>query len=70
MSELTTTYGWGTLVWRKLERKVLKLQTQIYRATGQGSLPQALGVQDKHPIVEEPCASKLASTVLKQRVGQ
>jgi len=27
-------------------------------------------MHDKHPMVEEPCARKLASTVLKQRVGQ
>jgi len=33
-------------------------------------LPSARGLQDKHPMVEEPCARKLASTVLKQRVGQ
>jgi RNA-directed DNA polymerase len=36
MSELTTTYEWKTLPWRKLERKVFKLQKQIYRAACRG----------------------------------
>lgn len=36
MSELTTTYEWNTLPWRKLERQVFKLQTQIYRAACRG----------------------------------
>jgi len=36
MSELTTTYEWNALPWRKLERKVFKLQKQIYRATCRG----------------------------------
>ncbi|XGW00919.1 MAG: group II intron reverse transcriptase/maturase (plasmid) [Leptolyngbya sp. BL-A-14] len=31
-----TTYEWKTLSWRKLERKVFKLQKQIYRATCRG----------------------------------
>jgi RNA-directed DNA polymerase len=36
MSELTTTYEWKTLPWRKLERKVFKLQKQIYQAACRG----------------------------------
>nr|WP_225938777.1 group II intron reverse transcriptase/maturase [Kovacikia minuta] len=36
MSELTTTYEWNAIPWRKLERKVFKLQKQIYRATCRG----------------------------------
>jgi RNA-directed DNA polymerase len=36
MSELTTTYEWNALPWRKLERKVFKLQKQIYQATCRG----------------------------------
>ena len=36
MSELTTTYEWKTLPWRKLERNVFKLQKQIYRAACRG----------------------------------
>ncbi|WP_242036654.1 reverse transcriptase N-terminal domain-containing protein [Leptolyngbya sp. FACHB-321] len=36
MSELTTTYEWSTLPWRKLERQVFKLQKQIYQAACRG----------------------------------
>jgi len=36
MSELTTTYEWGTIPWRKLERTVFKLQKQIYQAACRG----------------------------------
>jgi RNA-directed DNA polymerase len=36
MSELTTTYEWKTIPWRKLERNVFKLQKQIYRAACRG----------------------------------
>lgn len=36
MSELTTTYEWRTLPWRKLERRVFKLQKRIYRASLRG----------------------------------
>ncbi len=36
MSELTTTYEWKSIPWRKLERKVFKLQKQIYRAAVHG----------------------------------
>ncbi|MBH8563781.1 group II intron reverse transcriptase/maturase [Nostoc sp. CENA67] len=38
MSELTTTYEWKTIPWRKLERKVFKLQTRIYRASQRGDV--------------------------------
>ena len=33
MSELMTTYEWNLIPWRKLERRVFKLQKQIYRAS-------------------------------------
>jgi len=36
MSELTTTYEWKMIPWRKLERNVFKLQKQIYRAACRG----------------------------------
>ena len=29
-------YGWNTLDWRKIERRVFKLQTRIYRAQRRG----------------------------------
>src|ERR671916_77062 len=38
MSELTTTYEWNQIPWRKLERKVFKLQKQIYRASQRGDI--------------------------------
>ncbi len=38
MSELTTTYEWRTIPWRKLERKVFKLQKRIYRASLRGDV--------------------------------
>ena len=38
MSELTTTYEWRTLPWRKLERRVFKLQKRIYRASLRGDV--------------------------------
>lgn len=45
MSELTTTYEWKTLPWRKLERKVFKLQKQIYRAACRGQRAKARRLQ-------------------------
>ena len=33
MSELMTTYEWNLIPWRKLERRVFKLQKQIYQAS-------------------------------------
>lgn len=33
MNELKTTYEWNLIPWRKLERRVFKLQKQIYRAS-------------------------------------
>ena len=36
MSELTTTYEWSTLPWRKLEHRVFKLQKRIYQASLRG----------------------------------
>ena len=38
MNELTTTYEWKTLPWRKLERRVFKLQKRIYRASLRGDV--------------------------------
>ncbi|MFB2875551.1 group II intron reverse transcriptase/maturase [Floridanema aerugineum] len=38
MSELTTTYEWSKLTWRKLERRVFKLQKRIYRASQRGDV--------------------------------
>ena len=38
MNELTTTYEWSTLPWRKLERRVFKLQKRIYQASLRGKV--------------------------------
>lgn len=38
MNELTTTYEWNTLPWRKLERNVFKLQKRIYQASLRGKV--------------------------------
>ena len=38
MSELTTTYEWNMLPWRKLERRVFKLQKRIYQASLRGDV--------------------------------
>jgi RNA-directed DNA polymerase len=38
MNELTTTYEWSTLPWRKLERRVFKLQKRIYQASLRGDV--------------------------------
>ena len=35
---MKTTYEWKTIPWRKLERKVFKLQTRIYRASRRGKV--------------------------------
>jgi RNA-directed DNA polymerase len=45
MSELTTTYEWNALPWRKLERQVFKLQKQIYRAACRGQRTKARKLQ-------------------------
>ena len=64
-------YGWNTLDWQKIERRVFKLQTRIYRAQRRGDTATmkkrrktAAGMHDKHQTTEEPCAGKLARTVL------
>lgn len=38
MNELTTTYEWNKLPWRKLERRVFKLQKRIYQASQRGDV--------------------------------
>jgi hypothetical protein len=64
--------GWNTLSWKKIERVVLKLQKRIDRAQCmmKRRLKTVEGMRNKHQTIEEPCAGKLASTVLKQRRGE
>ena len=45
MSELTTTYEWNKLPWRKLERKVFKLQKRIYQAQSRGDTETVRNLQ-------------------------
>lgn len=45
MSELTTTYEWKDLPWRKLERKVFKLQKRIYQASRRGDVKKVRKLQ-------------------------
>jgi RNA-directed DNA polymerase len=35
--DLQPLYGWNTLNWKKIERRVFKLQTRIYRAQRRGA---------------------------------
>jgi hypothetical protein len=60
MSEPTATYEWRQLPWRKLEVAVFKLQRRIYRASQDWD-----GTYDKADPLEEPCARKLARTVVR-----
>ena len=61
-------YGWNTLSWKKVEQVVFTLQKRMYRAQRRRKTVE--GMRHKHQTIEEPCAGKLASTVLKQRRGE
>lgn len=45
MNELTTTYKWKDIPWRKLERRVFKLQKRIYRAKIRGDVKKVRKLQ-------------------------
>lgn len=45
MNELTTTYEWNNLPWRKLERQVFKLQKRIYQAQSRGDTEAVRNLQ-------------------------
>jgi RNA-directed DNA polymerase len=45
MSELTTTYEWKDIPWRKLERKNFKLQKRIYQASRRGDVTKVRKLQ-------------------------
>jgi RNA-directed DNA polymerase len=45
MSELMTTHEWNNLPWRKLERKVFKLQKRIYQASSRGNTETVRNLQ-------------------------
>lgn len=65
--------AWAQTPWRTLERYVFHLQKRIYRARQRGDwkavqLTRTM-LHDKATHVEEPCAVKIASTVLKPSGG-
>jgi hypothetical protein len=62
-------YGWNTRSWKTIARGVFKLQKRMYQAQCR-RLKTVEGMHNKHQTIEEPCAGKLASTVLKQRWGE
>jgi len=41
----TPMYGWNTIRWRKVERRVFKLQTRIYQASRRGEAGRVHGLQ-------------------------
>ncbi|MDJ0800490.1 MAG: group II intron reverse transcriptase/maturase [Calothrix sp. MO_167.B12] len=45
MSELKTTYKWNKIPWRKLERKLFKLQKRIYQASQRGNVKKVHRLQ-------------------------
>src|SRR5262244_717187 len=38
-------YGWNTIRWRQVERRVFKLQTRIYQASSRGEAGRVHGLQ-------------------------
>ncbi|MBM0745669.1 reverse transcriptase N-terminal domain-containing protein (plasmid) [Phormidium sp. CLA17] len=55
MGELTTTYEWKSIPWRKLERKVFKLQKQIYRAA-RVCMTSTKNFQSSFPVILKRCS--------------
>lgn len=45
MSELKTTYEWKEIPWRKLERRIFKLQKRIYQASRRGEINKVRKLQ-------------------------
>jgi RNA-directed DNA polymerase len=64
MNELTTTYEWGQLPWRKLEVAVFKLQQRIYRAS------QANDRKRVHKLQRLLVKSRAAKYLAVRRVTQ
>ncbi|MEN9568094.1 MAG: hypothetical protein RLZZ69_3290, partial [Cyanobacteriota bacterium] len=59
MSELTTTYEWRDIPWQKLERKVFKLQKQIYRASSLGKRSKVRRLQR---LLIKSCSARTLAT--------
>ncbi len=64
MSELTTTYEWKNIPWRKLERKVFKLQKQIYQASINGKRTKVRRLQ--RLLIKSWAARTLATRKVSQ----
>ncbi len=64
MSELTTTYEWKNIPWRKLERKVFKLQKQIYQASKNGKRTKVRRLQ--RLLIKSWAARTLATRKVSQ----
>lgn len=64
MSELTTTYEWENIPWRKLERKIFKLQKRIYQASRRGEIKKVRKLQ------KLLMKSRLAKLLAVRRVTQ
>lgn len=64
MSELTTTYEWEDIPWRKLERKTSKLQKRIYQASRRGEIKKVRKLQ------KLLMKSRLAKLLAVRRVTQ
>jgi hypothetical protein len=65
----TAHTDWNTVDWRRAERRVRNLRQRIFRASQQGDHCKAASLQNERrrndPL--EPCAGKLARTVLRGR---
>jgi len=64
MSELKTTYEWRDIPWQKLERKVFKLQKQIYRASSLGKRSKVRRLQ--RLLIKSWAARTLATRKVSQ----
>ncbi|MEO1375857.1 MAG: group II intron reverse transcriptase/maturase [Cyanobacteria bacterium J06635_10] len=64
MSELTTTYKWNKIPWRKLERKLFKLQKRIYQASQRGD------VKTVHKLQRLLASSWSAKCIAVRKVSQ
>ena len=64
----TATYEWNQLPWRTLEGAMFKLERRISKASHVGEhSPSGEVLMARDRSTEEPCAAKVACTVLKQR---
>jgi hypothetical protein len=65
-TSLKTTVEWNLMNWRKLERKVYKLQKRIYRASGRGDVKALRSTR----LGNNPEMPKTVTTLLKKQKGK